>query len=345
VNLDDREALVFQHEFRNSVLRKIILTSLVGGLTFPVTNLLFDSISAQFGAAVGAGAVILVIQFLIDFERRLGSVENSQHDQTADIRRAVDEGFAKVSPATRLYTDLENAGLETSTVSQLVAYAAAMKSHPIPLVSALMQSEMERVARLIRSLRHNEATYDGEDRDLLLALASNVGTSMDAISTPMVDTGRKPFQGSFWNTDLGHRYLSLQREAILREVRIRRIFVVRGPDTIEDLGMRSVLVSQASLGIVVRVLYLADMADFFKRYLHDFILFDNVLSYDVIPETPVDEGGPLLVHTKLITHVVNVRERRETFDKLWHASTPFTLTAGTEVSVNGVEDTSPSGRP
>jgi hypothetical protein len=343
VNLDDREALVFQHEFRNSVLSKIIVTSFVGAVTFAITNALFDSIAAQFGAAAGAGAVILVIQFLIDFEHRLAAVEESQLLRTREIRTAVEEGFAKVGPANRLYAELENAGLNTSTVSRLVTQAAAMKSHPVPLVGALMQSEMERLLWLFRSLRDNEATYDGEDRDLLLALTSKVSTSMDAISTPMVDTGRKPFQGGFWNTDLGHRYLTLQRDAILREVRIRRIFVVRGPDTIEDLGMRSVLVSQASLGVTVRVLYLADMANFLKTYLHDFILFDDVLSYDVIPETPVDEDGPLLVHTKLVTHVVNVRERREHFDKLWHVATPFPSAADT--GVGAVEDTSPSGRP
>ncbi|GAB3882196.1 hypothetical protein GCM10029964_039570 [Kibdelosporangium lantanae] len=340
MNLDDREALVFQQVSRNSVLSKIILTSFVGALTFGVTNMLFDSIAAQFGTAVGAGAIILVIQFLVDFEQRLGAVEDSQVEQTRDIRRAVDDGFTKVGPATRLYAELEDAGLDMGRVSRLVAHAAAVKSRPVPLVSALMQSEVERVVRLIGSLRDDNASYDGEDRDLLLALTGNVRTSIDAISTPMVDAGRKPFQGGFWNTDLGHRYLNLQREAILRQVRIRRIFVVRGPDTIEALGMRSVLASQADLGIDVRALYLADMTNFLKTYLHDFILFDDVLSYDVIPETPVDEEGPLLVHTKLVTHPVNVRERREHFDKLWDAAAPFAPAAGTEV-----EDSSPSGRP
>ncbi|MFD1046961.1 hypothetical protein ACFQ1S_16120, partial [Kibdelosporangium lantanae] len=101
MNLDDREALVFQQVSRNSVLSKIILTSFVGALTFGVTNMLFDSIAAQFGTAVGAGAIILVIQFLVDFEQRLGAVEDSQVEQTRDIRRAVDDGFTKVGPATR----------------------------------------------------------------------------------------------------------------------------------------------------------------------------------------------------------------------------------------------------
>ena len=32
--------------------------------------------------------------------------------------------------------------------------------------------------------------------------------------------------GGLWTSDLGQRYLELQREAITRKVRIRRIFVV-----------------------------------------------------------------------------------------------------------------------
>jgi len=315
---------VAQPDSRTSVLRKIVLTSMVGGLTFPITNLLFDSTTAQFVAAIGAGAVILVVQFLIDFERRLAAVEDSQREQTGEIQHAVAEGFAKINPATRLYAQLEQAGQQTETIGQLVTAAAAVQGGTSPLLAAFVQVEVARMAHLLRSLQDEEATYGGEDRDWLLALSRSASRTIDAISLPIVDSGRTLPQGGFWNSDLGRRYLAVQREAVRRGVVVRRVFVLERSEVVNNPILRSVCHSQSTLGIDVRVLYPGDMTNFMRGSLHDFILFDNELSYESVPAQLMDEGAdPLILYTRLELRPDRIAEQKELYSQLWAAARPY----------------------
>jgi hypothetical protein len=321
--------LVSHHEIQNSVLRKIIITSLVGALTFPLTNLLFDSAAAQFIAAVGVGAVILVIQFLIDFEHRLAAVEGSQNEQTADIRRAVDQGFAKVSAATKLFAQLEAADMKADAIGRLVAQAAAMEPSSSPLLLRFIQTEMNRMTQFLHALGEQEATYNGEDRDWLLGLTRSATTSIDAISTSTVDAGRTEFEYGFWGSDLGQHYLSAQQEAIRRDVRVRRIFVVRTLEHADDQSLLSVCRSQASLGIEVRVLNTADMAGSTRGMLllHDFILFDDALSYEVMPTTPLDDSSDSsILYTRLVLRNKDLNERMDRFQQFWASAMPLPAT-------------------
>src|SRR5262245_8482955 len=107
-----------------SVLRKIAVTGLVGGVSFLLTDLIFESLPAQFAMAVGFGSVVLLIQFLVDFERRLARVEDSQVRSVDDIRRTVRDGFAGVNHATGLFSQVEAGGLEPAAVTALVRNSA-----------------------------------------------------------------------------------------------------------------------------------------------------------------------------------------------------------------------------
>ncbi len=317
---------MLHNEIRQSVLRKIIITTLVGGLTFPVTNLLFDSTAAQLIAAFSVGAVILIVQFLADFERRLAAVELSQQDQTTDIRVAVEQGFAKVSTATQLFARLEAAGTKTTAIDSLVTQAAAMEPNSSPLLLRFVQAEMNRMTEFLHSLAEQEATYNGEDRDWLLGLTRNSSGSIDAISTSTVDAGRTEFEHGFWGSDLGQRYLSAQQEAIGRGVRIRRVFVVKAPEHFDDRGLLSVCRSQSSLGIEVRVLNTADITSATKKLLqlHDFIMFDEALSYEVIPSTPFDDSSePSILYTRLVLRPKDLKERTDRFQQFWSCATPL----------------------
>lgn len=72
-----------------SVVRKIIITTILGLIAFPFTQLLFPDPPGQIaGAAVFAGFVLLV-QFLVDFERRLGRVEQELLDTITALQRVV----------------------------------------------------------------------------------------------------------------------------------------------------------------------------------------------------------------------------------------------------------------
>ncbi|TCO47269.1 phosphatidylserine/phosphatidylglycerophosphate/cardiolipin synthase family protein [Actinocrispum wychmicini] len=307
----------------SSVVRKIAITTVVGALSFPLTNLLFDSVATQLAMAVGVGAVILIIQFLVDFEQRLAAVEESQEVQTTEIRVAVDEGFAKVSAATLLFAQLEAAGLKTETVSQLVTQAAAMGPGMAPLLRTFVQGEMVRMTQFLHALGEQEATYDGEDREWLLGLARSAGRTIDAVSMPTVDAGGTEFERGFWGSELGHRYLALQREAVCRGVHVRRIFVIKRPELAEDPGLLATCRYQADLGIEVRVLYPADITDFTKNYLNDFILFDDAVSYEVVPARPLDEeADPLILYTRLVLRPDKLAERKEQYRQFWASAKP-----------------------
>jgi hypothetical protein len=330
VKLNDGEALLFRHDSGHGVLRKIVITSFTGAVSFPLTNMIFSSPTAQLTMAVGVGGVILVIQFLIDFEKRLAAVEGRQIEQMAEVRRAVEQGFVKVNAATRLFGEVEMAGLKTDSVTQLVENAVAIGPHAPPLLSAFIQAEMDRISQFLHELADQEATYDGEDRDWLLALTRSATATIDAISLLAVDAGGKVFHGGFWWSDLGHRYLSAQREAVQREVRIRRIFVIEHNSLVDDPSLHFICNSQAELGIEVRVVCLLDMPNTMKRYLYDFILFDNVLSYEATPAAHLEDGAnPLILNTRLVLRSTKLEERIKRYRELWASATPYPVARST----------------
>jgi hypothetical protein len=242
---------VAQYESAQSVIRKILVTCAIGALTFPLTNTLFASTSAQFAMTAGVGGVILIIQFLIDFEKRLAAIEKELIKHTVETRLAVDRGFSKVNEATRILAEVEAVGLNFETVTQLVQRVSEIGPDAPPLVSAFVRSEIDRISQFFHELTDSEATYEGEDRDWLLALTRSVTSTIDAVSLLGVDAGGMIFGGGFWASAIGHRYLELQREAFHRKVRIRRIFVVERNDLVDDPSLQNMCNTHAKLGIEV----------------------------------------------------------------------------------------------
>jgi hypothetical protein len=313
-----------QHETAQSVIRKVLVTCAIGALTFPLTNVLFDSAAAQFATAAGAGGVILIIQFLIDFEKRLEAVERELIKQTIETHQAVDRGFSKVNEVTELFAEVKAAGLDLGTVTQLVRRVSGIGPDAPPLVSAFVQSEIDRISQFFHGLTGNETTYDGEDRDWLFALTRSVTSTIHAVSLLGVDADGKFFGDGFWVSDIGHRYLELQREAVQREVRIRRVFIVERNGPIDDPGLRAMCGTQAKLGIDVRFLHLSAVPDTIKNHLYDFTLFDDVLSYEVTPAAHLEnERNPSILTTRLVLRQARLDERKERYRQLWTIATPF----------------------
>lgn len=312
------------HHGRRSLAVKIGVTTVVGAISFPFTNLLFESQALQLAMSAAVGAVILIVQLLIDVEGRLATVEGKQDEHIAATKRVVSTGFMNVNEATRLFGRVESVGLKTDAVTQLVQKATAIGPNAPQLVSAFVQAEIDRMARFLRELADSEVTYNGEDRDWLLALTRVVSKSIDAVSLSTVDAGGQYFDGGFWAQDLGHRYLELQREASLRGVKVRRVFLIERDDMAEDPHLLRMCGTQASLGIEVRLLPPSAVPATVKRHLHDFILFDEVLSYEVTPATQVGEGeNPLILHTRLVLDAIRVQERKEMYAQLWESAKIF----------------------
>jgi hypothetical protein len=191
------------------------------------------------------------------------------------------------------------------------------------LVQAFAQWEISRISTLLRELGEGNVIYEGEDRDWLLGLTHNTERTLDALSLNVVDQGPSEFDGGFWTTDAGQRYLEAQRDRIRSGVRIRRIFFVDSTERRGSEMFRRICKMHTEIGVQVRVLMPADLAS--PLGLFDFIVFDDVLSYEVTPAAP--QVGQItthtFVHTLLVLETPRVKQRTERFKELWElASEP-----------------------
>jgi hypothetical protein len=159
----------------------------------------------------------------------------------------------------------------------------------------------------------------GENHDWLLTLTKCARTSIDAISTTVVDDG-------FWNTEPAGRYLTAQREAILeRRISVRRLFIVKRPE--ELAALEPICAEQREMGIQVQVVALEELPLFLRRgKMIDCIVFDGVLSYEI-------HADQLSVNTSTTVNARadEVQPLIRRFDQLWEAAAPGT-------SPNGVPD-------
>jgi hypothetical protein len=315
---------VIHHESAPPVIAKIAITTLVGALSFPLTNLLFSSLSGQLAMSAGVGGLILIVQFLIEFERRLTSAESTLRQSLSEMSQTIDRGFANLNYATRLMVGVEQAGLRTAAMTELVQRAAELGADTPPLVASFVQTEIARMTLLLRGVAEREVTYDGEDRDMLLSLTDAVTRSIDATSLSNVDAGGKTYDAGFWGTDLGFRYMEAQREAIMRKVRVRRVFILQEARVANDEEFRAMCRRQAHMGVDIRVLFPQDIPSTMKSYLWDFILFDDAVSYEVTPAVQFETyANPVILHTRLVMRHSKVEQRIERYRELWDKATPF----------------------
>ncbi len=310
------------HANARSVLQKIIITGVFGVLSFPITDMIFSTLPQQFAMAAGFGAIALLIQFLIDFDKRLHQVEVRQEVCVEEIRRAVQEGFAKVNESTLLVAEAEEAGLGPA-VTELVRRASKIGPDESRLARAFALTEINRLSRFFREFADHEAAYDGEDRDWLLGLTRCAEESIDAISIPEVDSAGHMYH-SFWQSELGRRYVDLQGEAIQRGVKVRRVFVTERDEMAGDLALQRICRVQTELGIEVRLLYPSVIPTRIHSSLFDFILFDYKLSYESTPAPHIEEGGsPIILHTRLNRLAAKVAERIERYESIWESAVPW----------------------
>ena len=322
------------------VLRKIAITLLMGAISFPFTQLLFPSLPGQIAAAVVFGAFVLLVQFLADFERRLARVEDGLVNCVDEIRDMVLQGFAKVNHATELIAQVETAGLKSVPVARLIEHAAKIDPDAPALVRSFVQLEVDRVSELLRGLSVNEATYEGEDQDWLLNLARCAEDTIDAISIPEVDAAGNTYH-SFWQSHLGRRYLELQRQAIQRGVRIRRVFVTEHDEMASDPVLQRICRSQADIGIDVRLLSPSAVPEEIRGQITDFILFDDKLSYETTPLPHVDRGKvPMILSSHLELRADKLMDRVNRYRNIWASAMPWSDVVTKERMLTAVPDES-----
>jgi hypothetical protein len=299
-------------------LRKVIVTTLFGALSFPVTNLLFDSTAQQLIISAALGGVALIVQQLVEVEQRLAGVETRQIEHGDAVTKAVRDGFMNVNEATRLFGQVESAKLKINHLTQLAQKVASVGADAPPLISALARFEIERTIGFLDALAGHESTYDGEDHDFLLTLTRLAVERIDAVSLFTVDAGGRAFEGGFWDSDLGLRYLNLQHQAVVqRGVRIRRVFVINDHST-EGSAFEDIYRRQIAWGIDVRILSWSTIPVTMRHLLKDYIVFDNAVGYEVTPQIPTDDSAnPLIAHTTMIFEETRVAADRQIYAQLW----------------------------
>jgi hypothetical protein len=301
---------------------------LVQGVTtkvgIPLLLGLITVVSAYAGGLPGRYALVLaavitlgfmLVLFLVDTEMRISAFEERMAAR-----------IAKVDRSAELSAMLERSMLDTALLTEFVETAGRMTDAEVsPLLQRLARREVERVTSFVRQLPVGSViAYDGEDRDWLLGLTQDAENSIDAISLSTVDAGMRGFDGGLWTSDLGMRYLEFQREAIARQVRIRRIFVFENEDLARDETFLRITQMQRDVGIDVRMLDHQLIPDYLRSMIFDFIVFDGVVSYETTPATTFNAGQTraAIVRTLLAPMPVRVHDLEDQFEQLWVAANP-----------------------
>jgi hypothetical protein len=331
--LDPTDAVAAKY----AVPRKILVTTATGGVAYLITALVQQAQIYAVILATFIGGVALVVQFLMDFDARLQVIELTQETRlkamqelqrghSAEMERLVREGFEKINEATELFGLVETSAMRTDVVTQFVRNSTQIKPVP-PLVFDFAQAEIFRMSKFLKEVGTGEhVTYDGEDRDWLLGLARHSRTSIDATSLTTVDARGSDYAGGgLWTSDLGHRYLEIQREAIRRGVKVRRVFVLNRFEPSRYPNLSEICRMQRDLGIEVRIIAAQEISGLLRNSLFDFIIFDNVVSYETSPGSRLEEtdGAARMLNTHLILGEDRVMERVRRFRDVWESAIDF----------------------
>lgn len=245
----------------------------------------------------------------------------------SEILRKVDDVLdAEASALDQLQGELASTALDSGLLSggQNSEDPATLTRGPaVPLLQRLAQRQIEQATRFVQQMpRGGEIAYDGEDRDWLLDLTREAGHSIDAISIATVDGGMADFRDGLWTSDLGARYLELQREAIARHVRIRRIFVLGNEELAHDEALLGIIQIQRDIGIEVRLLNYQILPGPMRSMIIDFIIFDGTVSYETTPARTVtaDQTRAAVIRTLLVSMPARVRDLEDRFEQLWAAA-------------------------
>jgi len=294
------------------MLIKIVVTAIAGGLTYLLTNATHQPQIWQLTMSIFVAGLILVVQYLIE------SAELS--------RRVLEEVHAISRAAAHLAT--ADGHLGRGTLTRLVE--AAGRLNPLEeLQLRFARQQVDGLANLLEGLRSGRAEHEGEDPNWLLGLTETALTSIDATSLTSFDRHRGFVdEGDFWASDLGLRYLDLQRKAIGRGVTVRRLFLLT-EDATDEEQLEKLLAPHLQIGVRTNVLRPDDVHFLHRNDLEDFILFDGKVSYEFHTARALRKDvTPLIASVALVVEPRLVTKRRERFEELWEAGRLRKVIAG-----------------
>lgn len=297
----------------SGVIRTALITVATGGTTFLITNGLDQPQAICIMLSILIGGIVLMVRFLVEFEKRLAAVEKLEKDGMADMKELVGNAFSKINEATELFGSIEASALQTDLVTQLVRNSTAISPNSPPIVYQFVQAKIKETSDFLKQLSEGgTVTYYGEDRDWLLGLTRHATASVDAISLAAVDH-------DLWNSEIGQRYLDAQRRAARAGKRVRRIFVLDKPEMEHDTDLLRAYEEQRQMLIDVRLLDRSAVPTPLQVQLRDLIVFDDILAYETTP-TINDPHLAQVAETRLVLNDARVKECSQLFRELWEVS-------------------------
>lgn len=295
------------------ILWKFLSSIMVGGVVYLITEVSNpgDNQLWKITISVLATGTVMILQFIVKFERRLEAVEAGQQHSAASMENLVTKGFTQINEATALFGLVESSALRADAVTQLVRNATEISTDGPSLVYDFAQAQISTLATLLKELNSGEATFHGEDHEWLVSLTCCASQSMDATSTSV--------DQDLWPTEFGRRYLLAQRDAMQRGVRVRRLFIVARPEEIDD-QLKQRCDRHRDLGIDVRVVAISALPPTAQLDpMNDFIVFDKEVSYEVSQDLGSQDAHPVIEWTRIVRRPDHVARRVHRFNDLWDA--------------------------
>jgi hypothetical protein len=275
-------------------------------------------------------------------QRRAGAAEKRCRELEAmlDFAGALLPDETQRTAGTEASQDslLGSAGQSAGPADPLAQISALLQANPLLDISSLprfnqllqriAQRQIDEADSFVRQIPlASEISYDGEARDWLLNLTREAEHSIDSISPSSVDAGMRGFEGGLWTSDLGVRYLELQRAAISRKVRIRRIFLFENRELANDETFLAIAQMQRGIGIEIRKLEYELIPDWLQSMISDYTIFDGLVGYERTSATAFAAGRTrsAIVRTALSPAPARINSLQEQFEQLWDAADPDRL--------------------
>ncbi|MFJ7182264.1 DUF6879 family protein [Streptomyces massasporeus] len=282
---------------------------LAGGVGYLLTSLTEQPEVWKLTVSILMGGAALTVPLINGFNSRLTSIEATLATHHCEMKEMVAGGLARLNEVTELFELVDRSALPREAVARLVRSATTAGTRAPAIVQNFVRVEITRLTTLLEDLSQEVADRVGEDQDWIMTLTGCAALTIDATST-WSEADR-----DLWRSELGARYLSAQRDAIERGVRIRRLFIIEEPE--QDLPQLSRLrEEQQRIGIDVRVLALSGLAPNVRLAgIDDFVVFDESLSYEICFDLRgVNARTAMYLRSDWISH------RIQQFRTLWEAS-------------------------
>ena len=150
------------------IVLKILVTVVVSTGIYTLTELLDltgDKLW-QIAVSVVIGGSVFIVQYMIDFERRLDTVETGHREHS----RELGVQFNQLSEAAGLLSDLDEAGMSTSDARRLIKSLSRVGQQGPEIVKAFARSEVESLASVVTDLTGMTAHWPRDNNEWLIRL-------------------------------------------------------------------------------------------------------------------------------------------------------------------------------